>query len=36
MNLTAVRHEYTDDVDLCESYIDRGWTDGLPILPSHA
>ena len=33
MHLTAVRHEYGGYVDLCESYLDRGWTDGLPIVP---
>lgn len=31
--LRAARHEYADAVALIEDYYDRGWTDGLPIVP---
>jgi hypothetical protein len=33
MTLHAERHEYTDTDDLLEDYFERGWTDGLPVVP---
>ena len=31
--LSAPRHEYTDYAALLDDYHDRGWTDGLPVVP---
>lgn len=31
--LSAARHDYVDEAALVEDYFDRGWTDGLPIIP---
>ncbi len=31
--LQAPRHHYTSDAALVEDYFERGWTDGLPIVP---
>jgi hypothetical protein len=33
VTLTAPAHEYADESALIEDYFDRGWTDGLPIVP---
>src|SRR5688572_1558743 len=33
MQLAAPRHEYADTDDLIEDYFEKGWTDGLPIVP---
>lgn len=33
MELAADRHEYTDHDALLEDYFERGWTDGLPVVP---
>jgi hypothetical protein len=33
MALQAERHEYADYAALLEDYYDRGWTDGLPVVP---
>ena len=31
--LQAPRHEYRDLAELLDDYEQRGWTDGLPIVP---
>jgi hypothetical protein len=31
--LRAPRHEYRDYADLLDDYYERGWTDGLPVVP---
>ena len=31
--LRAARHDYSDTSTLVEDYSERGWTDGLPIVP---
>ena len=33
MTLTAPAYEYVDESALVEDYFERGWTDGLPIVP---
>jgi hypothetical protein len=33
MTLTAPQHEYADYDALLEDYYERGWTDGLPVVP---
>src|SRR5512144_1291396 len=33
MELRAARHDYPDYPALVEDYYERGWTDGLPIVP---
>jgi len=33
VTLQAPRHEYRDYADLLEDYYERGWTDGLPVVP---
>ena len=33
MTLTAPAREYADESALLEDYFERGWTDGLPIVP---
>ena len=33
MSLTSMRLEFDDETDAVESFIDRGWTDGLPVVP---
>jgi hypothetical protein len=33
VNLEAGRHTYSSFTDLLEDYHDRGWTDGLPVVP---
>ena len=33
MTLTSKRFTFDDDAEAVESYLERGWTDGLPIVP---
>src|SRR5947208_1217899 len=36
MTLTAAEHEVTGWAEAVEAYFERGWTDGLPVLPATA
>jgi len=36
MTLTAVEHEVTGWAEAVEAYFERGWTDGLPVVPATA
>ena len=33
MTLAAERHQYDDYDSLLEDYFEKGWTDGLPVVP---
>ncbi len=33
MTLAAPHHDYADYDELLEDYYERGWTDGLPVVP---